>query len=419
MQVAWLKMITCLLLVGSVLWLVAVLAMGLLYLALDSWLCGNGSNEHSAGCKDFHAGLDVLVMTAGLFLVVVYFGCEFLCFLVAFCRERRAWDPTTSRKKLSMMFFQGLISEFKTIFIILFVWIYHSYDPDSHTGDSIAGLVIGRFPEMASLICLLVGLAWFFDLYLAMVLAVAAQKKRDMAKEAKDVEEKKTGNLGRFRRCWYGGSAKVIDEVAKDPGMQKQEYDKFFFAHMRVHHPLREPEKNAIDAVEEVLEGQHIEFIPCWVRKWNVSSIEEYLLLFTIFHVGLVSYNLILTKMGHQVDNQEFIQVYSMFPLGFFLGEKIMYIYTGFIPWWSEFLAMKKNHAAWVAWVGLVINVVDFLMVFFSIADDCLQLTNFPLTWTLALMLIDEVFDWIALLKKGMGARNDREGNSNAAPLLG
>jgi len=387
---------------------ITVVILGMFYVVVMALVLASNYYLADESCADYHSRqycsayqtvADVVVIVTALIWVFGYHGCEFLCWLRFAWQECMAWDPELSGKKLRMTFVQTYMSLQKSIFIILFVWIYHTHTRKS--GDRIAITILNTWPYMARLMCLLVGVCWFFDLYLNTVFEVSAEHGLNT--------QANTRGQNKYQVLCCCFSHQTI-EAGPDLSVTEQKswgYAKMFLrVHMRWHtpghRPWDKPTEGEINAVEDVMTGQHVHIMPCCVRNWNTTSIEEYLMLFTFFHMTLVIYNMITTAWGHSVDNNQFVQVYSMFPLGFFLGEKLMIIYTGFIPWWSEFLDMKKDkeYAAW-AWLGLVINLIDFGMVFFSIFDDCLDQTNFNLFLVLLMMFVDEAFDFIAIGKKG------------------
>lgn len=187
----------------------------------------------------------------------------------------------------------------------------------------------------------------------------------------------------------------------------------------------RRPERGETGVVEDLMSKRLLSIFPC--VHMGMVSLEQYLFAFTLFHLVVIVAALILNPSeGSPLDT---FKDYCMFPLGVVLGEKLMLVFTGFTQWWHEWDQARRKPrmcgclpgGICLAILGLVVNILDFLMVFYSIFDDCFEKTDGlfndeqQFMFTMLMSIVDVVFDFFTLYSSTGGLARCFPGHSDAA----
>merc|ERR1712151_1244014 len=92
------------------------------------------------------------------------------------------------------------------------------------------------------------------------------------------------------------------------------------------------------------------QWLPC-TKRLQVS-LETYMFNFTCFHLLVVVFAVYLSMRNEASHTEDLLQMYCNFPLGVFVGEKLMTVWTGYLPWIQEWRAVKDKYGQCWAMVG-------------------------------------------------------------------
>lgn len=295
----------------------------------------------------------------------------------------RKQPPGQEFKEFRLVLWRQLFTGIKSLMFVFFCYIYYVRDSFVYS--------IPAVDVIANVLLLLVGVGWFFDIYIT-----------NFLNEERLREESPTqGYWWRTRTDSHHERKRVL-----------------FRAVGRLAFWVP-PSDDAAQEVERLMTDRCIRIVLCW--KGSTVSLKMYLMVFTVFHLCVVSFNLAATAVAHK--QQQFLEVYCMFPLGVFLGEKMICMLTGFTPWYNEYRLAKKHRGTMSANIGLAINIFDFLMLFYSIIDDCFGQSTFVFghvanmfSFVCVMMLVDDLFDLYAV--GGAVLENRDDASSRKCRLL-